>query len=43
MIGFLWKYKMWWLIPLVVTLIVLGLLLFLAASSDSKPFVYPLF
>lgn len=43
MFATLWKYKIWWLIPLIVILIVLGLLLFLATTSDNKPFVYPLF
>ena len=43
MFAILWKYKMWWIIPLIVILIVLGLLLFLAATSDNRPFVYPLF
>lgn len=43
MLATLWKYKMWWLVPLIVIVIVFGLLLFLAATSDSKPFVYPLF
>ena len=43
MFAKLWKYKTWWLVPLIVILIVLGLLLYLAATSDSKPFVYPLF
>lgn len=43
MLAILWRYRMWWIIPLIVIVIVLGLLLFLALTSDNKPFVYPLF
>ena len=42
--GFLWKRKMWWLIPLVVVLIVfLGLLSLAAATGPLQPFIYTLF
>jgi len=43
----LWKYliqnKKWWLIPLIITLLLVGLLIFLAASSALSPFIYSLF
>lgn len=42
--GFLWKRKMWWLMPLVVVLIVfLGLLSLAAATGPLQPFIYTLF
>ena len=42
--SFLWKRKMWWLIPMVVMVIVLvGLLVLAAASPAISPFIYTLF
>lgn len=42
--GFLWKRKMWWLIPMVVMLLVFGMLLILGTVFPSiSPFVYTLF
>ena len=42
MINFLWKEKMWWLIPAIVVVILLGVLLFLLQSSPLGLFFYPL-
>jgi Family of unknown function (DUF5989) len=43
----LWKYlkqnKKWWLVPLIVTLLLVGFLLILAAGSALSPFLYSLF
>ena len=39
--GYAWKYKTWWLIPLVLVLIVFGLLI--AVGQNSIPFLYTLF
>jgi hypothetical protein len=42
--GFLKKRKMWWLIPLIAMLLVVGLLLILATVSPAfAPFIYTLF
>jgi len=41
--GFLWKRKLWWLIPMVAVLIVFGLLLVFAQASGIAPFIYTLF
>ncbi len=41
--GFLWKRKLWWLLPPVILLMVLGLLLIFTASSGFAPFIYTLF
>jgi len=41
--GFIKQNKKWWLLPLLVTLMVLGLLIFLSSSSGLAPFIYTLF
>lgn len=41
--GFLRTRKKWWLTPIVVTLILLGLLIVLSESSAVAPFIYALF
>jgi Family of unknown function (DUF5989) len=43
LLGFLWKRKMWWLIPMVVVLLLFGLLLIFASASGVGPFIYTLF
>jgi hypothetical protein len=43
LLGFLWRQKLWWLIPMVSVLLVLGLLLIFASASGIGPFVYTLF
>ena len=41
--AYLWRNKRWWLIPMVVVLILLGLLLLLATNPSVGPFIYTLF
>lgn len=42
--DFLWQRKLWWLIPMVVFLVTIGMLLVLAAvASPISPFIYTLF
>jgi len=41
--GFLWRNKRWWLIPLMVLIVAIGLVLVLAQSSAIGPFIYSLF
>jgi len=43
LMGFLWKRKLWWLIPMVAVLMLFGLLLVFASSSGIGPFIYTLF
>lgn len=43
LIVFLWERKLWWMIPMVVVLLALGLLLVLAQSTAIAPFIYTLF
>jgi hypothetical protein len=40
---YLWKIKMWWLIPMVVLLLTIGLLLVFASATGIGPFIYTLF
>jgi hypothetical protein len=43
LVEFMWKAKLWFLIPLVVVLLVFGLLLIFAQATGVAPFVYTLF
>jgi hypothetical protein len=43
LVAFLWAVKLWWLIPMVACLLVLGVLIILAQSSSIAPFIYALF
>lgn len=43
LLSFLWKRKLWWLIPMVAVLLVFGLLLVFASASGVGPFIYTLF
>ncbi len=40
---FLWKSRQWWLFPIVIALLLLGVLLTLAQSSALGPFMYTIF
>ena len=41
--GFLWRQRLWWMIPMITILLLFGLLLIFAQSSPLAPFVYTLF
>ncbi len=41
--DFLKVRKKWWLTPIVVVLVLLGLLIFFTQSSSVAPFIYTLF
>ena len=41
--SFFWSNKRWWLVPMLVTLFLLGVLIVLAQSSAIAPFIYTLF
>lgn len=41
--DFLRERKKWWLIPIIVSLVLLGLLMIFAESSALAPFIYPIF
>ena len=43
----LWEFMMarkkWWLIPIIISLVLLSLILIFAESSAVAPFIYPVF
>lgn len=41
--SFLWKRKLWWLIPMVIVILTIGILVVFVGSSPLAPIVYPLF
>jgi hypothetical protein len=41
--SFMKERKKWWLIPIVVMLVLVGMLIVLAQSSPLSPFIYALF
>jgi hypothetical protein len=43
LLEFLWRAKLWWLIPMVVVLLGLAALMMLAHGSAIAPFIYTLF
>ena len=40
---FLWKRKLWWMIPLFIILVLFGLFIIFAQQSAVAPFIYVLF
>ena len=43
LLSYLWKRKLYWMLPMVITLIVFALLIVLGGSSPISPFIYTLF
>ena len=43
MLGFFWRGKRWWLVPMIVVLLGMGVFIVLAQSSVIAPFIYTLF
>ena len=43
LLAFLWERKLWWMMPMVSVLLLLGILLIFAQSSAIAPFIYTLF
>lgn len=43
LLAFLWKRKLYWLLPLVITLVVVGIVIIIGGSSPLiAPFIYPI-
>ncbi len=42
-ILFLMERKKWWLVPVLVTFMIIGILLIFASTSAVTPFIYTLF
>jgi uncharacterized protein DUF5989 len=43
LVQFFWARKLFWLVPLLVALVLVGALTILATSSPVAPFIYTLF
>ena len=43
LLRFLWVARLWWMIPIIVTLLLFGVLVLVAQSSAVAPFIYTLF
>lgn len=43
LIAFLWRRKLWWMMPMVLVLLLLGLLVAFGTATGVGPFVYTLF
>ncbi len=43
LMSFLWAAKLWWMIPMIFVLLLLGGVIMLAQSSVIAPFIYTLF
>jgi len=43
LVTFLWRRKLWWLIPMVVILLAFGLLIIFTEGTAIAPFIYTLF
>ncbi len=41
--DFLKVRKKWWLLPIIIMLVLVGILIILGQSSAVTPFIYPLF
>ncbi len=40
---FLWKRKLWWIAPFVITLLLVAVLLLVGEATGIAPFIYTLF
>jgi uncharacterized membrane protein len=43
LIQFFWQRKLWWMIPMVSVLLLIGLLIVFTQGSAIAPFIYTLF
>ena len=43
LLMFFWQHKWWWLTPMIVALLFVGVLVIFAQSSAIAPFIYTLF
>lgn len=43
LIAFLWKAKLWFLIPFVLVLLIFGFIFIFAQAAGVAPFIYTLF
>jgi hypothetical protein len=43
LLSFLWKRKLWWLIPMIIVIVLFAVMLIVAEGSAVAPFIYTLF
>ncbi len=43
LLAFLWKRKLYWMLPMVITLLVFALLIMLGSATPAGTFIYTLF
>ena len=43
LLQFFWERKLWWLMPMILTLLLLGLLIVFTQGTAVAPFIYTLF
>ena len=43
LLSFLWRERLWWMIPILVALILVAVLVVLGSSPAVAPFIYALF
>ncbi len=43
LLAYMWRRKLWWMIPMVTVLALFGLLLVFTQGSALAPFIYTLF
>ncbi len=43
LLAYMWRRKLWWMIPMALVLVLFGLLLAFTQSSALAPFIYTLF
>ena len=43
LLTFLWQRKLWWMIPMVVVMALIGILIGFGSASGIEPFIYTLF
>ena len=43
LLRFLWRRKLYWLIPMIITLIIFAILIIVGSNPATQPFIYTLF
>ena len=43
LLMFLWRRKLYWLIPMILALAIFNLLIILSSNTVIAPFIYPMF
>ncbi len=43
LLTFLWRRKLYWLVPMIIMLVIVGALIILSSNPATSPFIYTLF